>query len=314
MTGVLRNHPEYLAPTALEHAWKEVAASAGTKLVEIGRSVEGRPLWRLDAGPSDAPSVFLTGLIHGVEMIGGLALLETARRLQGAGTRLVVLPICNPDALFANAARLARGRIAFQRCNAHRVDLNRNFPRVSAHRSWHPMSGSRFRLSPHYVGPHALSEPESEAIAQVASEVQPGLALGFHSFGNLLLHPRGFTREPHPDTARFRALGGAFTGAQERPYKVMSSARLYPVLGDLDDWLDARFGTRAFTVEVGQLDRRLLDPRRLVNPFWWMNPTAVTATVGNAAAGAVALVQAWRAELAWSPRRSYASAGASAIR
>jgi hypothetical protein len=53
----------------------------------------------------------------------------------------------------------------------------------------------------------------------------------------------------------------------------------------------ANFGLLALTVEVGNLDRRLWNPRRLFNPFCWMNPTAIAPTVSNTAPGVLGLLQ-----------------------
>jgi predicted deacylase len=290
-------------PTATERyprldAWLrhfgDLAARAGGRASIAGRSVEGRPIPRFDFGPEGAPAVLLTGGMHGSEYIGSLALLDAVRSLSRAPlpARLVVLPAVNPDALDGNAARLRRGLPAFRRGNSRGVDLNRNFPHPPGRRSLHPFAGSSWRHSLHYVGPHPLSEPESRAVADVADEVRPSLSLAFHSFGELLLYPWAHTRAPHPRSGEYRALGGAFARAQSRPYRVMPARGLYPTIGDLDDWLDARHGTLALTVEVGRLDRRLLDPRCLLQPFWWMNPTDVESTLSDLTPAVCALVRA----------------------
>jgi hypothetical protein len=214
--------------------------------------------------------------------------------LDGSGPprRLVVVPVVNPDGLARNLARLGAGRPALRRCNASGVDLNRNFPRVPGARSLHPFSGSGLPFSPHFRGPHPLSEPESRAVAALARDERPALSLAFHSFGGMLLYPYAHRRGHHPREAEYLALGAAFTAAQRRPYRVMPSFGLYPVIGDFDDWLDLELGALAFTVEVGRLDGRLLDPRRALQPFWWMNPTQLDDTVDDVAPAAAALVRA----------------------
>jgi carboxypeptidase T len=293
-------HGDYPALAELEDRWRGLSARLGGGESVAGQSVEGRPLWCFELGsrsPS-APTILLTALIHGVELIGSIALFDAVQALARTGgpvldeARLAVMPIVNPDALANNMDRLARGRIAFQRRNARGVDLNRNFPAVGRGRSWHPFSGSRLRWSPYHRGPFALSEPESRAVVDVASRVRPRLALGFHSFGNLLLFPWAHSRAPNPRLPSYQRLAAAFVQATAAiPYRFRQAIDFYPTIGDLDDWLDSSFGTLALTVEVGALDRRLLHPRRFINPFCWMNPSAIGPTVSNTAPGVVGLMR-----------------------
>lgn len=276
-------------------------ARLGARQSGAGTSVEGRHLLRLDFGRQGAPTVLLTALMHGVEVIGSLALLDVIERLtrHPLGQRLldnvnfVVLPIVNPDALDTNLRRVGRGDRAWQRCNARGVDLNRNFPRVTRARLLHPFSGSRLKFSPHYAGPQPLSEPESRAVHQVAHEVRPALSLAFHSFGNLLLYPWAYTPKPNPRAPQYRALGAAFAGAQKRyPYSVMQARQLYSVLGDMDDWLDKELGTLAFTIEVSRPEFQLRKLGRLLNPFHWMNPERRHDVVDDLSPGVLTLIAA----------------------
>jgi predicted deacylase len=286
-------------PTAPElvEAWTGVAEKAGAAGDVIGRSCEGRDLLRIDLGTRGAPVVLLSGLMHGIEVIGSLALLELVRWLGSSDERaralrerahFVVLPIVNPDSLFANMSRLARGERAYRRCNARGVDLNRNFPHQTTRRLLHPFSGSRYRLSAHYRGPHPLSEPESRAVRDVAVTLRPSLSLAFHSFGNMLLYPWAYTKEENPRASRYRELGEALRALV--PYRVQQARQLYAVLGDMDDWLDAELGTLAMTVEVGHFDVRLRELRRLFNPFAWMNPRDIRQTTGQLLPGIAALL------------------------
>ncbi len=279
---------------------RAVASAGGTESIE-GYSAEGRPLVRFDLGTPGRPAVMMTALMHGIEVIGSLALLDVLENLGDEGnpaiqrlrseTHIVVLPVVNPDAYFANMAKVARGERAWQRCNSHGVDLNRNFPRLTTKRLYHPFSGSRFKFSPHYLGPHALSEPESRAIFRVATSTRPALSLAFHSFGNLLLYPWAYTERPNSRAAEYRGLGGVMAQAlPHHPYRVRQAGQLYSVLGDMDDWLDAELRTLAFTIEVGSLDVGIRDGRQLGNPFRWMNPLCVRETVDNLTPGVLALL------------------------
>jgi len=298
--------PSLFGPYVQERSFHEACAEACGDARVAGRSVEGRAVHRFDVGPLDGVPVLLTGLMHGVEVIGSVALLELVRRLRTERSadaefvrscaRVTVLPVVNPDSFAENMGRIAQGRLAYRRGNARGVDLNRNFPVVGALGEWHPFSGSRHPWSPHYMGPHPLSEPESRTVVAVAQEIAPAVAVGFHSFGDMLLYPWAHTRARHPREAHYRALGRAFSGAlRGAPYVVDQATRLYPTLGDLDDWLDARFGADAFTVEVSTLDRRLLHPLRAINPFCWMNPShahVVDETVDRLVPALMALLRA----------------------
>jgi carboxypeptidase T len=299
VTFVLRSAESlaaYPSATEFESSWCELASETGAAVRTIGRSREGRPIRCFELGRSGGNVVLLTGLIHGVELIGSMALRAAVRALSGdllANTRFVVVPIVNPDAFARNMDQLARGRRAWQRCNAAGVDLNRNFPTPARRRPRHPFAGSRFRLAPHYAGAAPFCEPETRALRDLVLSAPPALALGFHSFGELLLYPWGHTREPNPRRSSYEALGTHFVRAlAQRPYAVRQACEFYPTAGDLDDWLDSSFGTLAFTVEVGQLDAGLLEPARWSNPFFWHNPRAAEATLENVVPGVIALLRA----------------------
>jgi predicted deacylase len=290
---------QYPDPLALDLAWQEVASAAGGSVRAVGTSVEGRPIRAYELGNSGGTPVLLTGLMHGVEVVGALALLDFVRGVVEAAradllqsARLLVLPVVNPDALHENCARLAQGKRAFQRCNSRGVDLNRNFPRMRQRMPWNPLGGSRLPLSPHYVGPCPLSEPESQAVHAVADALRPRVSLAFHSFGELLLYPWAYTSRPNPKRDIYQRAGRAFVKGLRRPeYRVMQATDWYATVGDMDDWLDAAYGTLAFTVEISRPMRRLSNARRWSNPFAWSNPVDVKGAVKGVGAGVDALVR-----------------------
>ncbi len=290
---------DYPDANGLDEIWCDLARQSGTSATVAGTSVEGRPIRRIEFGAANAPAVLLTGLVHGVELVGAMALLEFVRSAltEPRGdllrhARLVVVPIVNPDGLHANCARLASGRRAYKRCNARGVDLNRNFPRQREELPFNPLGGSRWRFSPHYVGPYPLSEPETRALRDIVHEVRPRASIGFHSFGELLLYPWAFTAKPNPRRLRYERAGRAFVGALERAtYRVMQATEWYATVGDMDDWLDAEYGTLAFTVEVSRPMRRLSNLRRASNPFAWSNPVDLVPAVTGIAPGVDALLR-----------------------
>jgi murein tripeptide amidase MpaA len=290
---------EYPDAAGFDEAWARLAVVSGAHVRTVGTSVEGRPIRSYELGAPDGEPVLLTGLMHGVEAVGSLALLDLVQHLlaePGRETlrhaRVVVVPVVNPDAFHANCTNLAAGRRAFQRCNARGVDINRNFPRQSRDMPVNPLGGSRWRRSPHYVGRCPMSEPETRALRDVAAALRPRVAVGFHSFGELLLYPWAFTSQPNPRRAKYERAGRAFSRSlQSVTYRVMQATDWYSTVGDMDDWLDAEFGTLAFTVEVSRPMRRLSNLRRLSNPFAWSNPIDVRPAVDGIAPGVDALVR-----------------------
>ena len=290
---------EYRDAEGFETAWEALAVDVGARSSCAGYSVQGHPIRRYDFGaPAGAP-VLLTGLVHGVEFVGSVALLEFVRSVVAGGcsdllrhARLVVVPIVNPDGLHANCTRIAAGRRAYQRCNARGVDLNRNFPRLRDTMPLNPLGGSRWRRAMHYVGPHPLSEPETRTLRDIADQERPRVSVGFHSFGDLLLYPWAFTDRPNPRRASYERAGRAFVDAlRGASYRVMQATEWFSTVGDLYDWLDAEYGTLAFTVEVSRPMRRLANLRRLSNPFAWLNPVEVAPAVTGLAPGVEALVR-----------------------
>ena len=241
-----------------------------------------------------------SALMHGIELIGGLALLAVARRLITGSPdawpfHFVFMPIVNPDAVASNLRRLRQRRRASMRCNANGVDLNRNFAILNDRLPLHPFAGSTWSRSYHYIGPRPFSEPETCALATVARAFKPVLSIGFHSFGNMLLYPWAHTRELNTRAPEYRRIGEAFCQAlSSNDYELKNARGLYPTVGDMDDWLDAELGTLAYTVELSRPALSVLRPDRLLNPFFWMNPDDPTDTVDNVLPGIESMLNALR--------------------
>jgi len=146
-TGVSRPSPEFPA-------------------TEVGKSVQGQPIYAWVFGPEGAldevETVLFFGVIHGNEPLG-LTLLESlrdvliARPELLAGRRVVIAPLTNPD-----------GHSRGTRANSRGVDLNRNFPSAS----WKP--GRRHGKAP-------ASEPETRAIIDLFEAYRPSRILSVHA-------------------------------------------------------------------------------------------------------------------------------------
>jgi protein MpaA len=139
--------------------------AAGQRTLLLGRSVDGRPITAIETGDLDNPGrTLVIGCIHGNEC-AGVAVAERLARTQAAPEALFwIVPNLNPD----GAAAQTRG-------NAHRVDLNRNFPW-----RWQPLSGL------YDSGARPLSEPESRIASALIARIRPSVSIWFHQHLNLV--------------------------------------------------------------------------------------------------------------------------------
>lgn len=116
-----------------------------TRLYSIGYSVQNRKLWVMEISDNPGihepgePEVKYIGNIHGNEALGRELLLQlvkylcenyeidsTVRKLVKT-TGIHILPSMNPDG-YEMASVRGKGNKLIGKTNAHRVDLNRNFP------------------------------------------------------------------------------------------------------------------------------------------------------------------------------------------
>jgi len=276
---------------ALLRAW-QARYPRLARLVTLGKSHQGRALLALAVGrvgsTEQRPAVLLDGAHHGDEPFSVELTLDAIQRLlEHSGEprvrrwleELVIwcVPVVNPDGLaaFLEVARTTgrkNGRglsgPAAQATDAG-VDLNRNYPFA-----WGAIRGRR--LEPrHFRGPAPASEPETQAMMELARRERFVAAVSFHTGTVAVLAPYTIdgVRNPVPNEA--------WTVAEElaqklRPHPQGRTFRvrrkLYPVEGTDQDWHRHQHGTLAYILEsarhspIGAAERnRVLDA---VRPFW----------------------------------------------
>ena len=162
-------HAELGVSTRANPAPPAKPVSIPERRVELGRSVQGRPLVMHVFGDGDE-TVLVFGGIHGNEPTSASVasrLIEHLRNYPEVldGRSVAIVAEANPDGL----AERRRG-------NAHGVDLNRNFPA----RNWRGAGrdGRRHGLAP-------ASEPETRAIMRAIDLLDPSCLISVHSI------PRG---------------------------------------------------------------------------------------------------------------------------
>lgn len=159
-------------------AWTYKFRTICQTVYSVGTSVQGRSItaYRFGNGPS---KIVFVGDMHGNERSATYLLnslvdaLETGYDKIPANRTIIVIPTINPDGFAAN-----------RRTNANNVDLNRNFPS----NDWKAaITEPDHTFLPTGGGTAPLSEPESQAIANVIANEQPRLVLTYHATGGIVL-------------------------------------------------------------------------------------------------------------------------------
>jgi len=184
----------------------------------IGHSVAGRPIyaWRVGDPKAKVKAVAMA-VMHGNETAPRqiLRALRDGRRITGVD--LWLLPTVNPDGV-------ARGT----RQNAHKVDLNRNYPY-----QWARLSGN------YYSGPSAGSEPETKALMKFFASVDPRYVVSFHQpFHGV-----------DTSTVKSRPFARRLADYLDLPRKSFTCGGVCH--GTFTEWFNHRFDGVAVTVEYG---------------------------------------------------------------
>ena len=137
--------------------------------------------------------------------------------------------------------------------NTDGVDLNRNYGYMWAYDN----TGSSPEPSSWvYRGRSPFSEPETQAIRDLAESHNFVISLSYHSFGNWWLYPWGYIPENTPDHPIFVAIADSCVAYNGYEPGNSASGTIYPVNGSTNDWLygeqKRKCKTYGFTPEVGR--------------------------------------------------------------
>jgi len=192
-------------------------------LDELGRSIEGRPVWGGGFGDlsTRAAPVLVFGGIHGDEPSSVEAVAELVRRVAGGHVEhgpLFVVPALNPDGVFLGSKNSARD-----------VDLNRNFPS----RTWQAAHEPGY-----FPGTAPLSEPETRLLADLVGRLRPRGVVAVHA-------PFACVNFDGPSSA------AAWAAAVARACGWPARGDIgYPTPGSLGSWLGVDGGLPVLTLEL----------------------------------------------------------------
>ncbi len=249
-------------------AW--AAADTLLHVDSIGASLEGRPILAVKIGAAtDAPSrpnVLFMGTHHAREWGATEMAMQLIRWLADSlqpalrdSRDIWVIPVQNPDGYqftFTTDRFWRKNR----RPNADGtvgVDPNRNYPEFWGYDN---AGSSDLGGAETYRGPSPASELETQAILAFHAAHPPVIALSYHTFGGLVLHPYGFRAGAWPpDLPVYRALAGtdlapavydSLPGTNLTHYHPGPNWNLYPTNGEYTDWAYRAHRTIAFTPEL----------------------------------------------------------------
>jgi carboxypeptidase T len=236
------------------------AAPDVAEVVDIGTSLEGRPIKGLRIGNAGAPAVLYTGTMHAREWLATMVAMCVADAyVSGYGSdahvtelldelEIVVLPMINNDLYVVSWTSDRYWRKNTR--DGYGVDLNRNFGYA-----WGGEGASGYPYDETFYGDGPFSEPESAALRDFVEGHGGFVAhIDFHSFAQLVLYPWGHTYDAAPDAADLSsiasAMAGAIAGQTGYDYAPIQGSDLYPASGVVDDWSYGDHAMMAFTIEL----------------------------------------------------------------
>ena len=237
----------------------------------IGQSIEGRDIWGVRVtgfgDPGDRPDIAFNGCQHAREWVSPATVvyilehLITGYDVDPDITQVMdnlefhIVPIINQDGYRYSWAdpdnRLWRKNRRDNPGPCFGVDLNRNWSF-----GWGGQGASGDECNDLYRGPSPLSEPESTAWADYMSGLENLVAhIDYHSYGQLILSPWGYTAELPANHSLFECLNeeiqqSIFDDAGELYTTGPLYDTLYPASGVEPDFVFGELGALSWTIEL----------------------------------------------------------------
>ncbi|CAG9564627.1 unnamed protein product [Danaus chrysippus] len=245
----------------------------------IGKSVEGRDLRMLKVsnGNENNMGVWIDGSIHPREWVSTAVVTYFADRLvrtfqeqpdSVTNKDWYILPVLNPDGYeytHTHDRMWRKNRNRYGECVG--VDLNRNFSYGWGEKGEEGSSEDPGNIF--YRGPKPFSEPETAALKRVILDESAkfGVFLSFHSYGEVIIFPWGYTADPCPDYVELleggTAMAKAIFDTSGHTYKVGSTKDLmYFAAGTSTDWSYAVANIKySYMIELRGKQHRFLLPK-----------------------------------------------------
>lgn len=236
---------------------------------QIGVTINGEPHWayrvgrQLQEGTKPFNNIMVQGLIHAREWISGSVIMHVAKKcVEGLTTpqqtpfmsnqAVWIIPMTNPDGYRYTWTdfRLWRKNRRNNGSGSFGVDLNRNYSK-----GWGGEGSSGNKNSETYRGTAPFSEPETANIRDLALTLpRIGGMVDFHSYGELILWPWGYTETPPPDASLLNNIGTSVRNSMNafggQYIQGQCSTTLYLAAGGSIDYFYNGWTAPSFTVEL----------------------------------------------------------------
>jgi murein tripeptide amidase MpaA len=263
------------------------------KVYDIGDSWENREIWAIKisdnvAQDEDESEILFIGCHHAREWISVEVPFYLAKFLVENydadpiiqsyidNGEIWIVPMLNPDGhqYSIDVYRLWRKNRRNNGGGSYGVDLNRNYSHM-----WGGPGSSSDPRSNIYRGPSPFSEPETQAIRDLASNHDFQAVISYHSYGQLVLYPWSYTSVPASDKEHLSLLAEDMAdliyAVHGRVYTPQQGAVLYPASGTTDDWFYGEVGTFCFTIELRPIGSPgFILPENEIIPTWEENKPA----------------------------------------
>jgi hypothetical protein len=246
-----------------------------TQKLSIGTSVEGKTIWavKISDNPNineSEPAVGFDALVHAREPQSmATQMYFMWYLLENYGTdpeatylvnnrEIYCVPCFNPDGYEYNRLTDPNGG-GYWRKNRRDsgggcigVDLNRNFGYMWGYDN---IGSSPDPCSETYRGTSAFSEPEAQAIRDLANQKNYRTHFNMHTYGGYILYPWGYIDEETPDSLTYREFAALLTSSSGYLYGSGSQLLGYPSNGSIRDWMYGEQVTKnktfGYTIEIG---------------------------------------------------------------
>jgi carboxypeptidase T len=174
-------------------------------------------------------------------------------------TEIYIIPMVNPDGVEAGTRKNRApnyGPFGFKKeITSYGVDLNRNYDYrwffLYLFPNYYKGATDIIDDRELYRGEKPFCEAETKTIKQFVEAHDIVISLSYHSYGELILYPWGYTKLPPKDKQLFVSIGKEIKKINN--YTLGQCVYLYPTIGGSDDWLYGEKGIIPYTIELGTI-------------------------------------------------------------